>query len=61
MSNRNWVDVTTVDEQTKTSTSLMLFDREVSKIIGKYAFSLYDLFADNRDKIPQELYEMVGK
>ena len=61
MSNRFRVQVTANDEQTKISTSLILYDSQVTKIIGKSALSLYDLFADNRDTIPHELYEMVGK
>ncbi|GKC52845.1 replication protein A 70 kDa DNA-binding subunit C-like protein, partial [Tanacetum coccineum] len=55
------VKVTVFDEHTKTSTILILFDHEVTQIIGKSAYSLYDLFVDNRDKIPHELYDMVGK
>ena len=47
MSNRYRVEVIVVDDQTETSTSLLLFFCEVAKIIGKPAFSLYDLFADN--------------
>ncbi|GJY55135.1 hypothetical protein Tco_0446799 [Tanacetum coccineum] len=55
------VKFTVVDEQTKTFTYLILFDRKVTQIVGKSAFSLYDLFANIQDKIPHELYDMVGK
>lgn len=55
------VKVTAFDKQTKTSTSLMFFNHDITNIIGKSALSLYDLFADNRDMIPLELYEMIGK
>ncbi|GJV73465.1 retrovirus-related pol polyprotein from transposon TNT 1-94 [Tanacetum coccineum] len=55
------VKFTVVDEQTKTFTYLILFDREVTQIVGKSAFSLYDLFTNIQDKIPHELYDMVGK
>ena len=44
---------------TKISIYLILFDREVITVIGKIAFSLYDLFTDNRDKILQ--LDMIGK
>ncbi|GKA93419.1 hypothetical protein Tco_0815405, partial [Tanacetum coccineum] len=42
-----------------TSTSFILFDREVTKIIGKSVFTLNDLFADNRDQVSYELYDMA--
>ncbi|GJY99670.1 replication protein A 70 kDa DNA-binding subunit B-like protein [Tanacetum coccineum] len=41
------VKVTVFDEHTKTSTILILFDHEVTQIIGKSAYSLYDLFVNN--------------
>ncbi|GJS00099.1 nucleic acid-binding, OB-fold-like protein [Tanacetum coccineum] len=57
---RYMVQVTVFDEHTNTSTLLMLLDHQVTQIVGKSAYTLYDLFVDNRDKIPHELYDMVG-
>ncbi|GKC56830.1 ATPase, F1/V1/A1 complex, alpha/beta subunit [Tanacetum coccineum] len=61
MSNRYRVKVTVFDEHIKTSTFLIMLDHQVTQIVGKSAYSLYDLFVDNQDKIPHELYNMVKK
>ncbi|GJV16614.1 hypothetical protein Tco_1361937 [Tanacetum coccineum] len=61
MSNMYRVKVTVFDEHIKTSTFLIMLDHQVTQIVGKSACSLYDLFVDNRDKIPHELYNMVKK